>query len=50
MPPIVTSIDVDRPAAQVFAYAIDPSRFSEWQQGVVSGHMEGNGAPALGDR
>jgi len=49
MPPIVTSIDVDRPAADVFAYATDPSRFSEWQQGVVSGHMEGTGAPELGD-
>jgi hypothetical protein len=50
MPPIVTSIDVDSPAAEVFAYATDPSRFSEWQQCVVSGHMEGNSTPVLGDR
>jgi hypothetical protein len=49
MPPIVTSIDIDRSAADVFAYATDPRRFSEWQQGVVSGHMEGSGTPALGD-
>jgi hypothetical protein len=49
MPPIVTRIDVDRPAADVFTYATDPSRFSEWQQGVVSGHMEGNGTPVVGD-
>jgi carbon monoxide dehydrogenase subunit G len=49
MPPIVTSIEVDRPAADVFAYATDPNRFAEWQQGVVSGHMEGNGDLALGD-
>ena len=50
MSPIVTSIEVDRPAAEVFAYATDPSRFSEWQQGVVSGHMDGGSTPALGDR
>jgi uncharacterized protein YndB with AHSA1/START domain len=41
MPPIVTSAEIGRPAAEVFAYATDPSRFSEWQKGVVEGHMEG---------
>lgn len=50
MPPITASIDVDRPAEEVFAYATDPSRFSEWQKGVVSGQMETTGAPQLGDR
>ena len=49
MAPITTTIEVDRPVGEVFAYATDPGRFSEWQQGVVSGHMEGKGAPALGD-
>jgi uncharacterized membrane protein len=44
------SIEVDRPAEQVFAYATDPTRFCEWQQGVVSGSMDSNGAPAVGDR
>ena len=52
MPPIVTSAEIERPAAQVFAYATDPARFSEWQQGVVDGHMDGpaNGtqSPAVG--
>jgi uncharacterized protein YndB with AHSA1/START domain len=52
MPPIVTSTEIERPAAQVFAYATDPARFSEWQKGVVEGHMDGpdNGtqAPAVG--
>lgn len=51
MPPIVASAEIDRPAGEVFAYATDPSRFSEWQQGVVEGHMDGpgNGAvPAVG--
>jgi uncharacterized protein YndB with AHSA1/START domain len=52
MPPIVTSAEIGRPAAEVFAYATDPARFSEWQQGVVDGHMEdpgnGSGTPAIG--
>jgi len=52
MPPIVTSAEIERPAAEVFAYATDPARFSEWQQGVVDGHMDGPGngtqAPAVG--
>jgi uncharacterized protein YndB with AHSA1/START domain len=41
MPPIVTSTEISRPAAEVFAYATNPARFSEWQKGVVDGHMEG---------
>jgi uncharacterized protein YndB with AHSA1/START domain len=41
MPPIVASAEIERPAAEVFAYATDPARFSEWQQGVVDGHMDG---------
>src|SRR5215470_6852840 len=45
MPPIVTSADVERPAAEVFAYATDPARFSEWQKGVVDGHMD---SPSMG--
>jgi hypothetical protein len=52
MPPIVTSAEVGRPAAEVFAYATDPARFSEWQKGVVDGHMDGaadgNQIPAVG--
>jgi carbon monoxide dehydrogenase subunit G len=51
---IVASTEVDRPAAEVFAYVIDPTRFSEWQKGVVDGHMEGpaddTGSPAVGAR
>jgi hypothetical protein len=54
MPPIVTSAEIERPAAEVFAYATDPTRFSEWQQGVVDGRMDGpaNGSlpPAVGAR
>ena len=50
MPPITVSDEIHRPAEEVFAYATDPSRFSEWQKGVVSGHMESAGAPKVGDR
>jgi uncharacterized protein YndB with AHSA1/START domain len=49
MSAIVTSTEVERPAEEVFAYATDPTRFTEWQQGVVGGHMETTGAPAVGD-
>ena len=50
MPPITASIEVDRSAEEVFAYATDPSRFTEWQKGVVGGRMESAGAPQVGDR
>jgi uncharacterized protein YndB with AHSA1/START domain len=48
--PIVTTVEVDRPAAEVFAYATDPSRFREWQEGVVDGHLDSGREPAVGDR
>ena len=41
MPPIVTTAEIARPAAEVFAYATDAARFSEWQKGVVDGHIDG---------
>jgi hypothetical protein len=50
MAPIVTTIQVDRSADEVFAYATDPIRFSEWQQGVVDGHLETHGTPTVGTR
>jgi len=52
MAPIVTSTEIERPAAEVFAYATDPTRFSEWQKGVVDGRMDGPAdgtqSPAVG--
>lgn len=48
MAPIVTTVDVDRPAGEVFAYATDPTRFAEWQAGVVEGHMGQSGPPRPG--
>ena len=45
MPPIVTTAEIDRPAAQVFATATDPALFSQWQKGVEDGHMEARPTP-----
>jgi uncharacterized protein YndB with AHSA1/START domain len=41
MPPIVISAEIERPAADVFAGATDPARFSQWQKGVEDGHLDG---------
>jgi hypothetical protein len=48
MAPLAETIEVDRAAAEVFAYATDPSRFHEWQKGVTSGHLDGEGEPSVG--
>jgi hypothetical protein len=54
MPPIVTTAEIERSADEVFACATDPSLFSQWQKGVVDGHLEnpaGAGqTPAVGAR
>jgi uncharacterized protein YndB with AHSA1/START domain len=50
MAPIVATTEVDRPAEEVFAYATDPTRFNEWQDGVVEGHLEQAGPLRVGDR
>ena len=52
MAPIITTAEIGRPAAEVFACATDPARFREWQKGVVDGHMDGpdGGTPAVGAR
>ncbi|MEW1952857.1 SRPBCC family protein [Terrabacter sp. NPDC080008] len=44
------TMEVNRPAPAVFAYATDPTTFHEWQQGVTSGTLESHGTPQLGDR
>ena len=43
MAPIVSTIEVARGAAEVFGYVTDPSTMPEWQKGVVSGHLDGEG-------
>ncbi len=48
MAPIISRIEIARPAEDVFAYATDPSRFSEWQDDVVTARLEAGHAPAKG--
>ena len=50
MPPIVHSIEIDRPPEEVFSYVTDPARFTEWQYDVVSVRIEGGGRPNVGSR
>jgi hypothetical protein len=50
MTAIITTVEVDRAAPEVFAYATDPTRFQEWQQGVVDGHLDSAAGPAVGDQ
>ena len=50
MATIVSTIEIARPPDEVFSYVTDPSRFAEWQEGVVSGRIEGGGPPAMGSR
>ena len=50
MLPITSHIEVARPAEDVFAYATDPSRFSEWQDDVVNAHLEAGQTPGVGSR
>ena len=50
MAAIVTTTEVNRPAEDVFAYATDPTRFHEWQNGVVDGHLDQPDNPAVGTR
>jgi uncharacterized protein YndB with AHSA1/START domain len=50
MAPITTTVQIDRSADDVFAYATDPTRFSEWQQRVTGGHMDADGTPTVGTR
>jgi len=40
MPPVRSTIDVDRPPERVFPYVIDPATFPAWQPAVLSGSMD----------
>ena len=50
MPPIVSDIEIARPPGEVFSYVTDPSRFEEWQDDVVSVHIEGDRPLNVGSR
>jgi len=48
MAPTIGTAVVGRPAAEVFAYATDPTRFPEWQDDVVDGHLDQDGPAQVG--
>jgi len=50
MTPMVSTVEIDRPPEEVFAYVTDPSRFAEWQKNVVSGGVENDGPRSVGSR
>lgn len=50
MAPIVSSVEIARPAEEVFSYVSDPSRIGEWQESVVSARMEGGGPLTVGSK
>jgi uncharacterized protein YndB with AHSA1/START domain len=41
MEPLVSTIEIARPPAEVFTFTTDPHRFAEWQHDVVSVRMLG---------
>ncbi len=50
MNPIVESVEIARPPAEVFAYATNPTHLSEWQESLVSARPVGDGPVAAGTR
>jgi uncharacterized protein YndB with AHSA1/START domain len=48
--PLVSTIDINRPQDEVFAYVTDPGVFAEWQAAVVRGSMEAGATPAVGSK
>jgi uncharacterized protein YndB with AHSA1/START domain len=41
MEPLVSTIEIARPPAQVYAFATDPGRFPQWQRDVVAVELRG---------
>ena len=50
MAPIVSTIEVARPPAEVFSYVTDPTRFAEWQHDVVRVRMAEGSPASVGSR
>ena len=50
MPPVMHTIQIDRPPEEVFSYVTDPTRFAEWQYDVVSVRLEDGRPPGVGSR
>ena len=50
MAPIVHSVEISRSPEDVFAYVTDLSRFTEWQEQVVSARPLEDGAMKVGSK
>lgn len=50
MAPIVESIEIDRRPEDVFAYVDDLGKHAEWQEQIVSVHVETEGPTRVGSR
>jgi uncharacterized protein YndB with AHSA1/START domain len=50
MASIATSVEIARSPEDVFAYVTDVSRHPEWQEGLVSATLEGEGPLGVGSR
>ena len=50
MSAITTTIEMNRPPEDMFAYVTNPARFAAWQHGVLNGHMDGDGQQMVGAR
>jgi uncharacterized protein YndB with AHSA1/START domain len=47
---IVGNVEIARRPEDVFAFVIDPSHLSEWQESLVSARLEGGGEVSTGSR
>jgi uncharacterized membrane protein len=50
MPVITSSVDINRPQAEVFAYLDQLDRHAEWQQALTSVRLAGDGPVGVGTR
>jgi uncharacterized protein YndB with AHSA1/START domain len=50
MAPLTASIEIDRTPQDVFAYASDPVRQTEWQEGLLSVKVETDGPVGVGTK
>jgi uncharacterized protein YndB with AHSA1/START domain len=50
MAPIVHTVEIDRPPAEVFSFVTDPARFAEWQNDVVKVEAEDGARFDVGTR
>ena len=48
MASLVHSVEIDRKPEEVFAYVTDPSRFTDWQENVVSARLLDDGPARQG--